>query len=116
MIDMYHEKIEPDWGNLHLIKYNMDTKSMLEAYLEHESEMCKKVSELANMLTVNDYLYESHLLREYIECITHEIIKCKRYIHDFEKSDWNWHHIRWTDNKLHEKYKERECEEFSYKD
>ena len=37
-------------------------------------------------------------------------------IQDFENSDWSWHHIRYIDNMLHTKYKEKECEEFSYKD
>ena len=45
-----------------------------------------------------------------------EIVKCKRYMQDFESSGWSWHHIRRVDMNLHDKYKKLEEEKYSYKD
>lgn len=115
-IDMFGEKVMPDWDKLENPKISNTVKEMLESYLEHETEKYAIIAEIANILTMNEFLYESHMLRKELEPVTREIIKCKRYIQDFENSDWSWHHIRYIDNMLHTKYKEKECEEFSYKD
>lgn len=115
-IDMFGEKVMPDWDKLEKPKMSNTVKEMLESYLEHETEKYATIAEIANILTMNEFLHESHMLRKELEPVTREIIKCKRYIQDFENSDWSWHHIRYIDNMLHTKYKEKECEEFSYKD
>lgn len=115
-IDMFGEKVMSDWDKLENPKISNTVKEMLESYLEHETEKYAIIAEIANILTMNEFLHESHMLRKELEPVTREIIKCKRYIQDFENSDWSWHHIRYIDNMLHTKYKEKECEEFSYKD
>lgn len=115
-IDMFGEKVMPDWDKLEKPKMSNTVKEMLESYLEHETEKYATIAEIANILTMNEFLHESHMLRKELEPVTREIIKCKRYIQDFENSDWSWHHIRYIDNMLHTKYKEKEYEEFSYKD
>ena len=111
-IDMFGEKVMPDWDKLEKPKMSNTVKEMLESYLEHETEKYATIAEIANILTMNEFLHESHMLRKELEPVTREIIKCKRYIQDFENSDWSWHHIRYIDNMLHTKYKEKECEEF----
>lgn len=115
-IDMFGEKVTPEWKDMKELKTSHTVKEMLESYLEHENEKYALIAETANILTMNEFLHESHMLRKELEPVTREIIKCKRYIQDFENSDWSWHHIRYIDNMLHTKYKEKECEEFSYKD
>lgn len=115
-IDMFGMIIKPDWANISDLKDMHNVKEMLEYYLEHETDKYAELAEIANELTVNEFLHESHMIREGLECVSREIIKCKRYIQDHENSDWSWHHIRYIDNMLHKKFKKKECEEFSYKD
>ena len=115
-IDMFGMTIKPDWESFSELKDIKTVKEMLDCYLEHEMNKYAELAEVANELTVNEFLNESHMIREELECVAREIIKCRRYIQDYENSAWSWHHIRYIDNMLHDKFKKKEHEEFSYKD
>ncbi len=111
IVEMYDEIKDIDWQSINehtkAHDYSDSVKSMLEAYLEHELETYARIAETANLLVENDFLYEAHLIKDYLHCVTKEIKDCKKYLKDFEMSDWSWHHIRHVDDKLCEKYENK---------
>ena len=76
-IDMFGEKVTPEWKDMKELKTSHTVKEMLESYLEHENEKYALIAETANILTMNEFLHESHILRKELEPVTREIIKCK---------------------------------------
>lgn len=113
--DNCREIIKVNWSELHIPFYD-NVKDMFSVYLDYEVEKQEKLSKLYKEFINHDFILDAKMISEHLCELNKEIVKCKRYIQDFESSGWSWHHIRRVDMNLHDKYKKLEEEKYSYKD
>lgn len=112
-IDLQHYVIDQYSENLEVTSDYMpptpvDLESGLKAYLDWELSVYKRLAKISNDLIILEYPHESYLVKKDIDGVIKEIEKIRRWLQDFEKSNWNWAYIRIVDNRLHDKMKEIE--------
>lgn len=106
LIDMFGEVYDP---NGDFITPDMsDIKTYLEEYNKYETTYSRIMSDISNQLVLMNYAHEAHIIRCMLGDAAKEIEKTRRWTQDFEKAGWDWAYIRFKDDQLHEKMKDKE--------
>ncbi len=114
-INVFDEIVMPDWSKIHMDEELKDTSNMLEEWYEHETEKYNYLNNIIKDLYDSEYAYEAKMITKTLEGAITEITKCKRFIQDFSKADWNWSYIGTKDHHLHKKIKEKLKNDYNYK-
>lgn len=106
IIDMFSEVLEPtgSYGEISAL----DFKEHLSNYLDWEIYVYTELSRIAIELANLGYTYEMDMIAKHTKDVRKEIEKVRRWLHDFDKAEFDWKYIRIIDMKLHDKMKEIE--------
>ena len=106
-IDMYNAKIDPEWESFDTDIKADTVKSMLEAYLKHETEKYHAIVASIKSAESHDEYYEAMQLKKEIKYVNSEIMACKKYIRLFESAEWNHAVMLEADEDVRRKYEEK---------
>lgn len=108
-IDMFSVNLEPSWD------YEMENptniKEHLEGYLDWEIYVYENISSISNELVIKNFNNESKKISECLCDVAKEIEKTRRWLQDFEYTEYDATYIKLTDKALHDKIKKIEEKE-----
>ena len=107
-IDLFEENLEPSWD--YSVKESIDLKEHLEQYLDWEISVYVNLGVISNQLVAKGFTNESDLVLGAICGVAKEVSKIRRWLHDFEFTNYDTSYIKLVDKVLHDKIKEIEEE------
>lgn len=106
VIDQFGENLTPEWN--YEIKTPIDIENHLSMYLDWEIYVYKTVSVIGNRLMSEGFTEESNLVLKPLKGVRKEIEKIRRWILDFEFTNYDHTYIKMVDKILHDKIKKSE--------